>query len=195
VPYPTTDNSFDIYRAGGTTLDVSTLVQLVLVVRGFRSRLDERLRAINQSSARMETLAAIVNMQGQVSQSDLARRLRVEGATITRMVDLLSADGLVERSPHPTDRRINLLRVTEAGEEALRRIFRVYDLTRGDLLKGIPEEDIAQLHRITGLMLDRLDSFGSSETRAGQIPGSEIKIEDLPSIDRLRDPTAGGSGA
>jgi DNA-binding MarR family transcriptional regulator len=42
---------------------------------------------------------------------------------VTRMIDLLSAEGLVERSPHPSDRRINLLRVTEQGEVELRRIF------------------------------------------------------------------------
>ena len=89
MPYPPAENSYDIFREGGTTLEISALIDLVLTVRGFRARLDERLRAINQSAARMETLAAIVNMQGPVSQRDLARRLRVEGATITRMIDVL----------------------------------------------------------------------------------------------------------
>ena len=184
MPYPTADNSYEIFRDGGTTLEISTLVDLVLVVRSFRGRLDERLRAINQSAARMETLAAIVNMQGPVSQRDLARRLRVEGATITRMIDLLSADGLVERSAHPTDRRVNLLRVTEAGDAALRKIFRVYDMFRADLLKGISEEELGELHRVTGMMLNRLDTMG----------GNEIRIEAPQAVDRLRDPTAGGTG-
>ncbi len=184
MPYPIADNSYDTYREGGTTLEISALIDMVLTVRGFRARLDERLRAINQSAARMETLAAIVNMHGPVSQRDLARRLRVEGATITRMIDVLSADGLVERSPHPTDRRINLLRVTEAGDAALRRIFRVYDMFRADLLKGISHEEIGELHRIIGLMLSRLDTMG----------GTEIRIEAPQTVDRLRDPTAGGAG-
>ena len=184
MPYPPTDNSYEIFCEGGTTLEIGALIDLVLTVRGFRARLDERLRAINQSAARMETLAAIVNMQGPVSQRDLARRLRVEGATITRMIDVLSADGLVERSPHPTDRRINLLRVTEAGDAALRRIFRVYDMFRADLLEGISQEEIGELHRITGLMLGRLDIMG----------GNEIRIEAPQAVDRLRDPTAGGGG-
>ena len=184
MPYPTATGTFDLYREGGTTLEISAMIRMVLVVRGFRARLDERLRAINQSAARMETLSAIINMQGPVSQSDVARRLRVEGATVTRMVDLLSAEGLVERSPHPTDRRINLLRVTEAGDAVLRKIFRVYDMFRADLLEGISQDEIGELHRITGLMLGRLDVMG----------GNEIRIEAPQAVDRLRDPTAGGTG-
>ena len=123
--------------------------------------------------------------QGPVSQRDVARRLRVEGATITRMIDLLSAEGLVERSAHPTDRRVNLLRVTEAGDAALRRIFRVYDMFRADLLQGITTAEIGELHRIAGHMLDRLDAMG----------GNEIRIEVPPAVNRLRDPTGGQSGS
>ena len=178
MPYPTSSSgAFEAYRVGETTIEVSMLVQMVLVVRGFRTKLDERLRAINQSAARMETLSAIINMQGPVSQSDVARRLRVEGATITRMIDLLSAEGLVERGPHPSDRRINLLQLTPLGEQELEKIFRVYDFAREDLLSDLSPDDIAELHRMTKLMLERLD-------RPAQSP---IKIDDLPPQDRLND--------
>lgn len=182
MPYPTVVGTFETYREGGTTLEISAMIHMVLVVRGFRSRLDERLRTIGQSAARMETLAAIINTRGQVSQSDVARRLRVEGATVTRMVDLLSGEGLVERSPHPTDRRINLLRVTEQGEMQLRRIFRVYDAVRTELLAVVSREEIAELNRITGLMLDKLD------TMTAMAPGgAELRVDDLPRRSRLRD--------
>ena len=182
MPYPTPTNTFELYRDGGTTLEIAAMVRMVLVVRGFRARLDERLRAINQSAARMETLSAIINMQGPVSQSDVARRLRVEGATVTRMVDLLSKEGLVERSPHPSDRRVNLLRVTEKGEGELRRIFRVYDTARSELLSEFAQEEIAQVHLLTGKMLAQLDMMSSIGPDHG-----EAQIGDLPQRDRLRD--------
>lgn len=177
MPYPTTSTSFEVYSAGDTTLEISTLVKMVQLVRGFRGNLDEALRRIDHSAARLETLAAILNMPGNKSQSDVAKRLRVEGATITRMIDLLSKEGLVERSPHPTDRRINLLSITPKGKEELAKIFRVYDRQRRHLLADMSVEELERLSSLVDKMLHRLD-----------VPLDEtIDIEGMPPIDRLTD--------
>ena len=48
-----------------------------------------------------------------------ARRLRIEGATVTRMVDILSKEGLVRRSPDPGDRRAWRLYLTDASRPTL----------------------------------------------------------------------------
>ena len=177
MPYPKSSSSFEIYSAGKTTLEISTLIKMVLVVRGFRGKLDEALRKIDQSTARMETLAAILNMPGEKSQSEVAKRLRVEGATVTRMVDLLSKEGLVQRQPHPSDRRINLISITPEGEAELARIFRVYDRLRTHLLEDITPAELEQMQALTDKMLVRLDMPLSDD----------IEIEDLPPIDRRTD--------
>ncbi len=177
MPYPTSRSSFDIYRDGETTLDISLMVKLVLVVRGFRGQLDERLRKIGQSTSRMETLSAILNMKDPKSQSDVAKRLRVEGAAVTRMDDILSKEGLVERTPDPGDRRVNLLSITAAGEEALAAIFQVYDTMRTHLLSDLANAEKREMHRVFDLMMGRLENP----------PGDAMEIEDLPRIDRLTD--------
>ncbi len=98
-------SSFEIYRSGRTTPAIRLTVQMVLAARRWRSLLDERLRLAGQSSARMEALAAIINSPWPSAQVDIAKRLRIEGPTMTRMLDPLEADGLVVRLPDPTDRR------------------------------------------------------------------------------------------
>ena len=92
-------SSFEIYRQGGTTSQIRLTVRLVLVARRWRSLLDERLRQIGQSAARMEALGAIMNSPSLSAQVDIAKRLRIEGPTMTRMLDTLEADGLVEGCP------------------------------------------------------------------------------------------------
>lgn len=151
-------DTFATYRAGGSPPDVALMIKLVLTVRGFRGQLDERLRKIGHSVSRMETLAAIMNMADPKSQSDVARRLRVEGATVTRMVDILAREGLVERSPAANDRRVNLLSITPAGEQALVEIFTVYDHLRSHVLADLATEDRAALHRLLDTMLARIDA-------------------------------------
>lgn len=177
VPYRPSKSSFDIYREGGTTRDISLLIKLVLMVRRFRNQLDENLRKIDQSTARMETLAAILNMPDPKSQTDVARRLRVEAATVTRMVDILSKEGLVERTPDPNDRRVNLLSISPKGEAVLEEIFRVYDRMRNHLLQDLSADDVERMHGMVDLMTRRLDEPDAARS---------ITIDEPEGIDRLR---------
>lgn len=152
------ESSYAIYRTGDTTPEIRFTVQLVLAARRWRSLLDEHLRAIEQSSARMEAMAAILASPPLSAQVDIAKRLRIEGPTLTRMLDTLEKDGLVERLPDPADRRTKKLRLTPAGETALEEIFEVVDVLRARLLEGVPVETIERGNEFLGSLLARLDA-------------------------------------
>jgi len=149
---------FEIYREGGTTRDIRLTINLVIAARRWRSLLDEKLRLVGQSSARMEALAAIINSPSLSSQSDIAKRLRIEGPTMTRMLDTLEADGLVERLPDRTDRRSKKLRLTPAGEAVLEQIFAIADAQRDRLIEGLSETEIDDLNAFLGMLIGRLDA-------------------------------------
>lgn len=151
-------SNFDIYRKGGSTPDILLTIQLVLVARRWRSLLDEKLRKIDHSSARMEALAAIVNSPERSAQVDVARRLRIEGPTLTRMLDSLEKDGLVERLADPHDRRTKQLRLTPEGEAALEEIFATVDVLRARLLEGLSPELTDILNNALGGLLAKLDA-------------------------------------
>jgi len=153
-----TRSNFAIYREGGTTRDIRVTVNLVLVARRWRSLLDERLRLIGQSSARMEALAAIINSPSLSAQVDIAKRLRIEGPTMTRMLDTLEADGLVERLPDPGDRRTKQLRLTPAGEAVLEEIFGIADELRDRLIDGVEPERLDELNELLVMLTERLDA-------------------------------------
>src|SRR5690606_13779948 len=92
------------------------------------------------------------------AQVDIARRLRIEGPTVTRMLDSLERDQWVQRSPDPQDRRTKQLRVTEDGEEALSQIFATTDAMRHNLLDGIDEGEIRTVTAFLDRLLARLDA-------------------------------------
>ena len=151
-------SNFEVYRRGGTTRDIRLTINMVLVARRWRSLLDDRLRLVGQSSARMEALAAIMNSPALSAQVDLAKRLRIEGPTMTRMLDTLEADGLVERLPDPSDRRTKQLRLTALGEKVLEDIFVIADELRDRLLEGLPADRIDELNAFLVLLTERLDA-------------------------------------
>jgi MarR family transcriptional regulator, transcriptional regulator for hemolysin len=154
----TPETNFAIYRSGGTTRDIRLTINLVLVARRWRSLLDDKLRLVGQSSARMEALAAIVNSPALSPQVDIAKRLRIEGPTMTRMLDTLEKDGLVERLADPADRRTKQLRLTAEGEAVLADIFAIADELRDRLLRGLSADKVDELNAFLVLLTERLDA-------------------------------------
>lgn len=151
-------SGFATYRAKRTTPRIRLTVAIVLVARRWRALIDDFLRPAGHSSARLEVLAAIINAPDPKTQVDIAKRLRIEGPTLTRMLDTLAREGLVERTPSPDDRRAKHLSVTPKGEATLEEMFDSADMLRAHLLRGIPDDKVHELIGIFEAMLERLDS-------------------------------------
>lgn len=56
---------------------------------------------------------------GELSGSDLARRLRITPQSVTTALGRLESLGWVTRAPHPTHGRVILYRLTAAGESGV----------------------------------------------------------------------------
>ena len=56
---------------------------------------------------------------GPMTLRELARAIGADAPYATLVVDKLEAQGLVERRPHPEDRRRKLVTLTPAGQEAI----------------------------------------------------------------------------
>jgi MarR family transcriptional regulator, transcriptional regulator for hemolysin len=83
--------------------------------RAWRQALDRRLKYLGVSQASWMTIAVAAKARTPLSQSELADRLAVEGATMVAMVDRLVKSGLVVREPSTTDRRVKRVVLTQAG--------------------------------------------------------------------------------
>jgi len=85
-------------------------------------RLLRRLRtadaATGVSAPRLSALSVVV-FRGPLTLSELAAAEQVRPPTITRLVQHLERDGLVERLPDPGDRRVTRVRATIAGRRLL----------------------------------------------------------------------------
>ncbi|ROQ30936.1 DNA-binding MarR family transcriptional regulator [Frondihabitans sp. PhB188] len=71
-----------------------------------------------------------------VSPRDLATLLEHTTGSITAMVDRLEKSGHLERRPHPTDRRSQLLHLTDAGTDAVHHVRDVYQTAFDGVFTG-----------------------------------------------------------
>jgi len=136
-------------------------MRIVLAGRRWRVLLDEHLRAIGYTVARMEALLMIAHSPDRSTQIAIAKRIGIEGPTLTRMLDMLAADGLVERVPDPADRRAKRIRLTPRGETAVVEIRGAVEALRRDLLADFAEEDMARVNEITARLIERLEEGAS----------------------------------
>jgi DNA-binding MarR family transcriptional regulator len=78
---------------------------------------DERLRAIGLSHAAVVAIDILIRT-GPTGADTIARTARVQPQTMSRTLERMERDGLVERTPHPADRRRRIVSVTPAGRTA-----------------------------------------------------------------------------
>lgn len=109
-------------------------------------------------TGQMDTLDVLVSGDAW-RMGDLADALRVDPSTATRAVDRLTRIHLAERLPDPDDRRVVLVRATQAGrsrhDEAYRRWRNVLHGILAEFEPGEREQLAVDLERLVAA-LDRV---------------------------------------
>src|SRR5476649_2597084 len=88
------------------------------VARLIKTYADQRARQFVISRAQWAVLIRIERTEG-LKQSELAEMLDLQPITLTRLLDRLAGNDLIERKPDPNDRRANRLYVTPAAKPML----------------------------------------------------------------------------
>ena len=91
------------------------------VGRLLRTYADQKARLFGMTRAQWAVLLRLERREG-LKQSDLAEDLDIQPITLTRLVDRLCDNGLIERRPDPNDRRAKRLYLTPAARPLLDRI-------------------------------------------------------------------------
>lgn len=90
--------------------------------------------------------------------SALADRLLISRSGATRLIDRMVRRGWVTRETDPENRRLTYAVLTRAGTEAVRRSVQVVWSVRPGLFDDrLTETDVADLRRVLGKLLRRLD--------------------------------------
>lgn len=111
------------------------------------TRLARILRQETHTGLTPTQVAALATLQrhGPVPVGFLADAEQITAPTATKVVDKLARAGLVERRPHPDDRRVSLVTVTEAGHDLLAATRRHKTAWLATRLAGLDPDDRRRL--------------------------------------------------
>ena len=122
------------------------------VPRQLRRLLDAALESYGLSRTQWRLLAYVFRQDG-LTQSELARLLELERATVGQAIDVLEAKRLITRRPIPGDRRVWAIGATAEARALLPELRRVAAEISTQLFRGFDEADLATLRSL----LERLN--------------------------------------
>jgi MarR family transcriptional regulator for hemolysin len=141
-----------------------TSIGLLLIDTGrlLRKRFEQNVRGTGLTRAQWQVLKEIYVKEG-INQGALAELLEVEPITVGRLVDRLESAGLIERRPHPSDRRAWSLYLLPAAHPLLDTLKVIAGQTRAELLQDMSDAEIDEAMRLLTKLKDNLTAIMSDE--------------------------------
>jgi MarR family transcriptional regulator for hemolysin len=125
------------------------------VARMLKTYADQRARCLGISRAQWVVLIRLDRTEG-LKQSELAEILELQPISLTRLLDRLAENGLIERRADPHDRRVNRLYLTPAAKPLIAKLTDLGLEMMNTVLDGLDDKDTARLLRDLGVMKENV---------------------------------------
>ena len=114
------------------------------------ARMRERVARLGLTTAQA---SALRELTGPMTMGELAGQMACEPSNATVVIDKLESQRLIERRPHPTDRRAKQLMLTPEGAGLRERLLEL--LTEEPLLTGLTQQEQGMLQDLLQRALSR----------------------------------------
>jgi MarR family transcriptional regulator, organic hydroperoxide resistance regulator len=139
---------------------------LAQVCRLHRERADTLLEAIGLFRGQPPLLMTLHEKDG-LPQGELAARLHVAPATMTKMLQRMARSGFVERRVDADDQRISRVYLTEAGRAVRDAMLTALGTLETETFAGLDAAELAALRGLLERLRANLHRTVQEKTRAG----------------------------
>jgi len=102
-------------------------------------------------------------LEGPLSQTDLAERMRIEPPTLVGILDRMERDGWIRRDGDKADRRKKLVQPTPAAKPVWSKIVAAAQRVRARATEGMTPAQLEQLKKLLGIVRANLDAHARRE--------------------------------
>lgn len=117
----------------------------------------------NTTLPRFDLLAQLERAPDGMTLGDLSRRMMVTNGNVTGLVGRLVQLGFVQRSPLPSDRRVQIAKLTQKGRTHFNRMANAHEDWIAELFSELSAREIEDLLRVLGKLKDSVKSSGVME--------------------------------
>ena len=109
--------------------------------------LSQKVSALNLTSVQAMILG-FLDMEDQITSSELGKRAELDSATLTGILDRLEAAGFIERKGNPDDRRSIHIYLSQKGKVMSGKATRVIAEANTEFLQVLTDNQKRDLHNI-----------------------------------------------
>ena len=106
---------------------------------------------VKPAPLQIRAMRQIWSSESTTSQ-DIAVALKKDKSQVKRIVDELCAMELINRAPHPTDRRSKILQLTQKGNDFFTAIEAIETTFSQQLIEGISEQDLTTFFKVSDVL-------------------------------------------
>lgn len=143
------------------------LLHVKVLGRRVGQLLESRFAPVGLTDTKAKILGALAH-RPDLTARDLLPWTEIEPASLTEVLQSLERDGLIERKPHPKDRRSIQLSLTDAGYAAQRRSLEALEAAHEDLFSVFTPAEAEEYERLSKLLSERLEELGIGCRGGGQ---------------------------
>jgi MarR family transcriptional regulator, transcriptional regulator for hemolysin len=137
------------------------------VARLLRTYADQRAAEYGITRAQWAVMARLDRSEG-LKQAELAELLDLQPITLTRLLDRLSDNGLIERRADPEDRRAKRLFLTPAARPLLQHLDRLAEELMAIALAGVDPASVQLIQaRLTTVKGNLREAIGGKSAKVG----------------------------
>lgn len=138
-----------------TNASVEDWELLAQVAQSYRSLSDSFMDRIGMHRAQA-TLLCRLFVQDGMTQSEIAEKLSVQGATVTNMLQRMEEAGLVARRRDSEDNRLVRVYLTDTGRKQERAITEQFMKVEEAIFEGLDQQQRAVLRQMLKKMLSNM---------------------------------------
>jgi DNA-binding MarR family transcriptional regulator len=120
---------------------------LLLLSRSYRTDIQSQLANLGLYAGQDLLLMQLWDQDGQ-TQSELADRLQIQQATLTRMISRMASSGFVVRKPDPDDARVSRVFLTKDGASLQVTVEKIWKQLEEQSFAGLTLEERLLLRRL-----------------------------------------------
>ena len=158
---PGEGRDFETALTNDDRLELRVWLRLLTCTNLIDGHVRQRLRReFGTTLPRFDLMAQLDRAPDGLTMGELSRRLMVSNGNVTGLIDRLVGEGMVERRQAPSDRRSQIVRLSEEGARAFDRMAPAHQIWIEDLLAGLDRRDMADIFEGLGAMKTSLAAFG-----------------------------------
>jgi DNA-binding MarR family transcriptional regulator len=142
-------------------IELRVWLRLLTCTNMIESQVRTRLREdFDTTLPRFDLLAQLEREAQGLTMGELSSRLMVSGGNVTGLVDSLQREGLVDREPHPDDRRRQIIRLSAKGRTAFDAMTPVHERWVDAMMAELSRGEMAELISLLGKLKASIQHAG-----------------------------------